>query len=312
VVLSIGVVRAMRLRHVYAARSARCYGDPNAVPSEYGADGRKRVVAGADLRYPSWGRIRTRTNAARSIGHALVAGARRRTRNGMMLQAAYTYAHSTDTWSGGQMGTSNFDNGAGSATDWWDPDAELGPSNFDVRHSLVVNGVYELPWGRHLSGWRGALAHGWSLAGVLQLSSGLPFTPFIGFDRALDGQSDADAIQKPDQTGAVRYPRTVDTWFDVSAFALPPEGSYGTATRNALRGPGLKLADVGLVKRVTIGPARVQVRLEAFNVFNWVNLGLPNASVLFNADGSHRAGASRITSTATAARQLQLGVKLEF
>ena len=288
------------------------YGDPNAVPSEYTADGRKHVIAGAGLRYPTWGRIRTRTNIARSNGHALVAGMRQRTTDRLTLQAAYTFAHSTDTWSGGQMGTSDFDNGAGSATDWWDPEAEFGPSNFDVRHSLVVNGAYELPWGRSMTGAAGVLARGWSVAGVLQLASGLPFTPFIGFDRALDRQSDADTIQKPDQVAPVTYPGTVDAWFDVSAFALPPVGFYGTATRNSLRGPGLKLVDIAIVKQVTAGPTRVQLRLEAFNLFNWVNLGLPNASVLFNSDGTYRAGAARITATATPARQLQLGVKVIF
>ena len=63
---------------------------------------------------------------------------------------------------------------------------------------------------------------------------------------------------------------------------------------------------------MTAGPTRVQLRLEAFNVFNWVNLGLPNASVLFNSDGTYRAGAARITTTATPARQLQLGIKVIF
>ena len=289
-----------------------CYGDPNAVPSERLADGRTRVVAGAGLRYPSWGRIRTRINVARSRAHALVAGLRRRTIDGLALQAAYTYANSSDTWSGGQMGTSDFDNGAGSATNWWDPDAELGPSNFDIRHSLVVNGTYEMPWGRDLTGVAGVIGKGWSVAGLMQLASGLPFTPFIGFDRALDRQSDADVIQKPDQSGPVRYPGTPDAWFDVTAFTLPAEGYYGNAGRNTLRGPGLKTVDLAFVKNTALGATTLQLRLEAFNVFDWVNLGLPNASVLFNADGSYRAGAARITTTATPGRQLQVGVKLSF
>jgi hypothetical protein len=288
------------------------YGDPNAVPSETLADGRKRTVPGAGLRYPSWGRIRTRINVARSRSHAVAAGIRRRAINGLALQAAYTYANSTDTWSGGQMGTSDFDNGAGSATDWWDPEAELGPSNFDIRHSFVFNSTYEIPWGRDLTGVAGVFGKGWSVAGVLQLASGLPFTPFIGFDRALDRQSDADVIQKPDQVGPVRYPSTAEQWFDVTAFALPAEGYYGNATRNSLRGPSLKNVDLAFIKGTAIGSTDLQLRLEAFNVFNWVNLGLPNASVLFNADGSYRAGAARITTTATPGRQLQIGVRLRF
>jgi hypothetical protein len=210
------------------------------------------------------------------------------------------------------MGTADFDNGAGSATDWWDPEAEWGPSNFDVRHTFVANAVYELPWGESLTGLAAVFARGWHVGGVVQLSSGLPFTPYIGFDRALDRQSDADTIQKPDVVGPVSYPGTPEAWFDVTAFALPPLGYYGNAGRNLLRGPGLTLVDLVAFKDVQVKQVTVQCRIEAFNAFNWVNLGLPNASVLFNTDGTYRAGAARITTTATPGRQVQLGVKLLF
>ena len=288
------------------------YGDPNSIPSERTADGRKRVVPGATLRYPSWGRIRTRINVARSQSHNLVAGVRKLLADGVTLQASYTYGHSFDTWSGGLQATADFDNGAGSATDWWDPEDEYGPSNFDVRHTLVVNGVWALPWGRSLTGLPALLAKDWHVAGVLTAASGLPFTPFIGFDRAGDGQSDADVIQKPDQIGPVIYPRTPDAWFDPTAFALPPAGYYGDARRNSLRGPNLKVADIAIFRNVRLARATLQLRIEAFNAFNWVNLGLPDAAALFNADGSRRPGAGRITTTATPARQVQVGVKWVF
>jgi hypothetical protein len=288
------------------------YGDPNSVPAERLPDGRKRVVPGAALRYPSWGRIRTRINAARSISHNVIAGVRRHLAGGVMLQAAYTLGHSFDTWSGGQHATADFDNGAGSATDWWDPEDEYGPSNFDVRHTLVVNGVWAMPWGGSLSGIRAIVGKGWHVAGVLNLASGLPFTPFVGYDRAGDLQSDADLIQKPDQNGPVSYPRTAAMWFDPSAFALPQAGYYGNARRNSLRGPGLKTADVAFYKDVRLARATMQIRVEAFNLLNWVNLGLPDAAALFNADGTRRPGAGRITATATPARQVQIGVRLSF
>jgi hypothetical protein len=288
------------------------YGDPNAAPSERLEDGRKRVIPGATIRFPSWGRIRTRINVARSLSHMLIVGVQRRLTGGLMLQGAYTYGHANDTWSGGLLGTSDFDNGAGSATDWWDPEAEYGPSSFDIRHTFVANAMYELPWGRSLTGVRGALARGWHVGGVLQLASGLPFTPFIGFDRALDGQSDADTIQKPDQVGPITYPRTPEAWFDVTAFALPEPGFYGTARRNSLRGPGLKIADLVAFKNIDWRGVTTQLRIEAFNLFNWVNLGLPSASALFNTDGTRRQGAARITTTATAARQVQVAVRVSF
>ena len=54
-----------------------------------------------------------------------------------------------------------------------------------------------------------------------------------------------------------------------------------------------------------------QFRLEAFNAFNRVNLGLPDATI-FNAGGVRNPTAGRITRTSTPARQVQLGVKLSF
>ena len=288
------------------------YGDPNVVPSEYLPDGRKRIVPGASLRYPSWGRIRTRINVARSVAHVLAAGVRRQLSGGLMFQAAYTLGNARDTWSGGLMGTADFENGAGSATDWWDPEAEWGPANFDIRHTFVANAIYELPWGKDLTGIAAAFARGWHVGGVVQLASGLPFTPIIGFDRALDRQSDADTVQKPDLVGPITYLGKADAWFDVTAFALPPPGYYGNAGRNLLRGPGLTLADLIVLKDVAVGRGTMQFRIEAFNVFNWVNLGLPDASVMFNTDGTYRAGTARITTTATPARQVQLGVKVLF
>ena len=287
------------------------YGDPNSVPAEYLPDGTKRTVPGAALRYPSWGRIRTRINIARSNYHGLIASLNKRFSNGFLFQASYTLGDSKDTWSGGQIGGADFDNGYGSATDWWDPEAEYGPSNFDVRHTFVFNAVYQLPWGRSLTGVAGGFLKGWQLGGILQMSSGLPFTPIIGFDRAGDLQSDTTQ-QKPNVIKEVTYPKTTDMWYDVTAFALPAAGTFGNAKRNSLRGPGVKLTDLTLSKNLQTGRFTTQIRLEAFNAFNWVNLGNPSAGSMFTTSGALRAGTGRITSTSTRARQVQLGVKLMF
>jgi hypothetical protein len=286
------------------------YGDPNNVPSQTGADGVKRLIPGATIRYPSWGRIRTRIDVARSIYQGMTLSMNKRYSHGWQAQASYTYGNSKDTWSGGQIGGSDFDNGAGSATDWWDPEAEFGPSSYDIRHTVVLNGVYVLPFGQGRSGFTGALLKGWQVGGVAQFSSGLPFTPFESYDQIGDLQSDT-GLQKPNVTGTVSYPGTADMWFDPSAFSVPAAGVYGNATRNSLRGPGVKVADLSLFKNQKVGRFNTQFRLEAFNAFNWVNLGLPNATI-FNAGGVRNPTAGRITSTSTAARQLQLGLKFMF
>jgi hypothetical protein len=286
------------------------YGDPNTTPSEYGSDGIKRLVPGAGLRYPSWGRVRTRINVARSLYHGMTASLNKRWSDGWQMQASYTLGDAKDTWSGGQIGGSDFDNGAGSATDWWDPEYEYGPSSYDIRHNLVVNGVYQLPFFRTGNGLAAALLGGWQVGGVLQITSGLPFTPFLSYDQVGDAQGDV-GTHKPNVNGEVKYTKTPEQWFDPSVFSVPAPGVFGNARRNSLRAPGLKIADLSLIKNMAFGQYRAQFRLEAFNAFNWVNYGLPNATI-FDAGGVRNAAAGRINSTSTPARQIQLGFKFMF
>jgi len=291
------------------------YGDPNSVPAELTPDGRWRVVPGAQLRYPSWGRIRTRINTAKSFYDGLITSVNRRFAAGLMLQASYTFAKSIDDWSGGLLGGQDFDNGAGSATNWWCATCERGLSNFDVRHTLVFNGVYQLPFGKDRTGIAGALAQGWQLGVIVNMASGIPFTPYIGFDRAGDLQSDA-TLQKPDLAPGRKANSIIgspDNWFDATAFVLPAAGYYGNVGRNTITGPNLRTVDLSVFKNIRIGARTLQFRGEGFNILNRANFATPNiVDGLFNPDGSRRPSATRITRTATTSRQIQLGVKLLF
>ena len=291
------------------------YGDPNSAPTEYLADGTKRVVPGARARYPSWGRIRTRVNGAESEYHGVTLGLQKRMTHGLMFQGNYTYSRSNDTWSGGLQGSSDYTTGAGSAVDWWDIEFERGRSSYDVPQNFVFNAVYVLPWGQNLTGFTGALGRGWQISGIVTLSSGLPFHPILGFDRAGDGQSDTD-LQRPSWAPG-RNPENaivgnVDQWFDPEAFVLPAAGTYGDVTRNSLRGPDLRVVDFSTFKNQQIGRTTLQFRFEIFNLFNRSNFAPPTDVVLFTSSGTRVPGAGRITTLVTPARQVQLGVKLLF
>ena len=292
------------------------YGDPNAVPSQFNAqDGHWQVVPGAALRYPSWGRIRTRINEARSWYNGFTASVNRRFLNGLLFQGSYTLGHSTDTWSGGQIGSSDFDNGAGSATDWWHPELEKGPSNFDIRHTFVFNAVYELPFGRNLSGVAAQIVKGWQLGVIVNLASGVPFTPYVGFDNAGDQSSDPNP-QKPDLAPGKSAKDAItgdpNNWYDATFYVLPPKGAYGNAGRNSLRGPDLRDVDMSLFKNFRIGSQNIQFRGEVFNLLNRANFATPDVVGLFNTDGSRVPSATRITHTVTTSRQVQLGLKIVF
>ncbi len=290
------------------------YGDPNTTPSEY-VDGVKRIVPGAQLRFPSWGRIRTRTTGAESSYHGATLSLRKRLSQGFQFQGNYTYSRSTDTWSGGLQGSSDFVAAAGSAVDWWDIEFERGRSSFDIPHNFVFNAVYVLPFGQSLRGAAGALAKGWQLSGIATVSSGVPFHPRIGFDRAGDRQSDTDSQRPTWATGrnaSNATTGTVEQWFDPAAFVLPAAGTFGDVRRNSLRGPNVRMVDFSMFKNQPVGSTMLQFRVEVFNLFNRANFAPPSNPVLFNADGTRIPGAGRITSLVTPARQVQLGLKFLF
>jgi hypothetical protein len=98
---------------------------------------------------------------------------------------------------------------------------------------------------------------------------------------------------------------TPERWFDTSAFALQPQGTFGSAGRNIVDGPGLATANLSVIKDTAITErAVVQFRAEAFNLFNRVNFDLPD--IFF---GSPTFG--RLQS-AQNGRRVQLGLKLVF
>ena len=292
------------------------YSDPNAVPVRFNAaDGHWQVVPGATLPFPSWGRIRTRTNSARSWYNGMTASVNRRFSNGLLFQGSYTLGDSRDTWSGGLIGGSDFENGAGSATSYFHPENEEGPSSYDVRHTLVFNAVYMLPLGKSMTSKARQFVQGWQVGVVANYASGVPFTPFIGFDYARDLSSDPNP-QKPDWAPGSNAENAIvgspENWFNSNAFILPPPGEYGNVGRNGLRGPDLKLVDLSIFKNTMVGKQNIQFRLEIFNLFNRANFATPNSAALFNPDGTRIPSATQITHTATTSRQVQLGVKFVF
>jgi len=292
------------------------YSDPNAVPVQFNAtDGHWQVVPGAGLPFPSWGRIRTRTNVARSWYNGMTASVNRRFANGLLFQGSYTYGSSRDTWSGGLIGSSDFENGAGSATNYFHPESELGPSSFDVRHTFVFNAVYQLPLGQSMSGAARNFVQGWQVGVVANYASGIPFTPFIGFDYAKDLSSDPNP-QKPDWAPGFNADNAIvgspENWFNANALVLPPAGEYGNLGRNTLRGPDLKLVDLSIFKNTVVGKQNLQFRIEIFNLLNRANFATPDSGALFNPDGTRIPSATRITHTVTTSRQVQFGLKFVF
>jgi hypothetical protein len=177
----------------------------------------------------------------------------------------------------------------------------------------VANVNYTLPFAADATGLKAGFLKDWRLGVLFRYRSGYPFSPISGVDTGMQVQGWAPEF--PDlRPGADSNPHVgaVNQWFDPTAFVLPAAGYIGNAGRNTIIGPDFKTLDMNLGKSLPMGGSRaLELRIEAFNLFNRANFGLPQATI-FNADGSYRSDAGRITSTVGSARQVQLGVRFVF
>ncbi len=189
---------------------------------------------------------------------------------------------------------------------FWDRDLNWGPADWDRTHNLVLAIVAELPFGRermflgNVSRAVDAIVGGWQFNTNTFIYSGLPFN--VSYRNSFQDRDTGP--NRPDLIGDPDGPQTKDQWFNTtpigspgSAFGRPAPGTFGNLKRNALRGPGYWRTDASLFKHFRLGAARdLEVRIEAVNLFNHVNLGNPDSEV--GVPGNPNPNAGRITSTA--------------
>ncbi len=186
---------------------------------------------------------------------------------------------------------------------------ERDVSSGDIPNVATMSYTYDLPIGPnhrlHPAGAVGKFVNGWQVAGIVSLESGLPlavtqttnFNAFAGF-----------ATQRPNCVAGPTLPssqRSTSEFFNVSAFQTAPVFTLGTCSRNPVRGPAFRDADLALIKRTGIGERMsVDFRAEIFNLTNTPPLGAPNVTVGSSAFGS-------ITSAGDP-RVVQLALKFNF
>ena len=223
-------------------------------------------------------------------------GLQRNMKDGLLVQGTYTLGDSRDN---------NAGNGEGS--EWQNArcgDCEWGPSDFDVRHSMAMNVVYQLPFGD------GPLFGGWDVSGVVMAKSGRP----INVTTARTAPDGSDVNQRPNLVPGVEpVTGNLDRWLNAAAFAAPAANQFGNSPRNGFRGPSSWQFDLSLNKVIRIsGRSSIDLRLDAFNLFNLDQYGNPardfSAPLTFGVLSPLNSGP---TGTGTA-RQFQLGVRLNF
>ncbi|MGH9314316.1 MAG: TonB-dependent receptor domain-containing protein, partial [Vicinamibacterales bacterium] len=299
--------------------------DVNVPTPTTSADGTLFFAANTPRPNRAFSTIELKSSDGDSWYKALILDVRRRWANGFTFQTSYTLSRSEDTTQASTF-FSDATNGTTSAFPEFIPDYNRGRSDFDALHQWVTSFTWALPFGSDLTGLPGALIKGWNLSGIVQMRSGNPLTVFVTGNRSRSlwtpslgpgiGQDRPSYAPGYDaDRAAVGLP---DQWFDPAAFVLQPAGTFGNTGRGDFDGPSLRTVDLALVKAAALPrfgeDARVEIRIEAFNIFNRVNFGAPALSV-FSGTADNEAPLStfgRITTTTTAARQIQLGVRVAF
>jgi len=252
-------------------------------------------------------------NAASSIYHALQTKVTKRLSHGLMLQAAYTWAHAIDDSSDPLTpATGN----QGFPRNSLDLAAERGNSDFDVRQRLVLNYSWALPFGRGRAylaeGFAGKIFEGWEVAGITTLSGGLPYDIFTALDTAHTGQQ-----QRPDYNAAgaplpLSNSRT-QTGPNLGLFSDPAWGSAGNLGRNQFYGPGVNNWDMLLQKTLNLSErVNLQFRAESYNVFNRVQFGQPGNLTFDPGTFGQSTSEVKRPDLTTGARQIQFGMKVSF
>lgn len=271
----------------------------------------------------------------------------RRFTKGWSTLVAYTWGRSRDTGSG-YFNVENGPGGSSTIQNFWDQNTAWGPSSYDITHFLSWATLYEVPFGKGKrwlkSGPASWILGNWQANFIAQARTGAPFNIIVTGDLAnlrgsgssapnnylrpnlladpytpgpVAANADPNCQKTISQGGrAADQTRTIASWFNPCAFGIP-SGAFGNFGRNALRGPAVYNVDFSMFKAFPIGERfKLQLRVEAFNVFNIQNWSEPaNGNLTLNTNATTIAtSVGKISGLAqgTTPRQIQFGIRLVY
>ncbi len=262
-------------------------------------------------------------NFSSSSYNSLIIILRKKLSNNLQFDFDYTFAHSIDNVSDINNNYVFFtSSGNGLVCDLRNLRVCRASSDFDVRHTITANYVYNLPIGRgqrflaNAPKWVDEVVGGWGTSGIVEWHSGFALNTSTGtfpIDFTMSapavfvgpGSDVAQKIQTNTQTQQVQFFASQSN--ALNAFQYPFGG--GTGNRNALRGPNFANTDMGLFKYFAMpwsDHQRLQFRADAFNVFNNVSFAPPNTAI------NNPSTFGLISSQENAPRVFQLALRYEF
>ncbi len=283
------------------------------LPSSSSIGGKTITVAQSIKPYPRFLNVASyRKNTGQTNYNAFEAKVEERGWNGLSFLFSYTHSKLIDDASSVFSTTvlSSPNSSSLIAADTYSPWLERDSSTGDMPNVFTATATYELPAGKGYrfasTGIARTLLGGWELNGIVLLQSGSPVT----VTQATNNNSFAGfVLQRPNIVGKANLPagqRTPAEYFNTAAFATAPQFTLGNASRNPVRGPAYRDADLALVKHTPLWDrGELELRAEVFNVTNTPAFAQPNGSF-----GSASFGS--ISATATDPRVIQLGARISY
>jgi hypothetical protein len=263
-------------------------------------------------------------------------------------QVSYTWSHCLDDGSAGGLGDA-YTNSISSLI-YFNKAGRRGACDFDVRHNLIVNAIYDLP-GPKAHPAMNLIAGGWQIGAIITASTGVPFT--LGLPGDPLGQGSSDPWDFPNRIPGCNpynpnFKQSGMSYLNPNCFSYPsvsvnspiaplcnnvdssgtvhPDTNgqrlclniFGNNGRNQLVAPNLVNVDLALLKNIRVPRISetfgVQLRFEFFNILNHANFQAPVDNLQFNGitgfNSVDPGSAGIIDSTTTPPRQIQLGAKI--
>jgi hypothetical protein len=213
--------------------------------------------------------------------HALQVELRRRWKNGLAFNVAYTYANSDGT----APDTGNSTLGS-YVYNIYDMEMDRGADPNVVDHRVIANATWDIPVGRgrkygaDMPAWANALFGGWTVSTIFQARTGMHLSPFFS---GFYSSSPWNTGQSLDTTGVIgccgwRADETRDPtsgagtyaqWFDQTAYAAPGAGQYGNMEKGSMTGPGAWIINFAFYKDIVVKDRfRLQFSMLMDNAFN--------------------------------------------
>ena len=275
--------------------------------------GRSTVTVAQLLRpYPQFGNVVSYSqNEAHSSYHSLQLTASRRVGDGLSFTAAYAFSKSIDDLT--SMSLNNQTIQIQYYQDYHNRRADKSLSNFDVTHRFIGDVTWQLPFGNDRrfarEGLPSKIIGGFSVNAIAQAQSGFPIS--IGATNAsLQGlafNSLRPNIIGDVTTSAATKADRLRQYFNTLAFTQPTPYSFGNTPRTLpnLRGPGYFTTNLSLQRDFRFSEnTKLQIRAEAFNIFNRANFQTPGTTF-----GAANFG---IISSTEDPRQIQFAARLYF